>query len=437
MKRIFFLFALLFNMGAWAQSKADVETSIDTTIVENGAGKITPSLLRFVLRKIVDYSANKSPNLHTHTTSDLSDWTTAWAARFANQTTSALAEGSNLYYSDSRVQTFSDGRYGRLGSSNSWTGINTFNGLVKQNATINVFQQISPNLSTFKVETADGYTTFGTSSNTPLAFVQNNTEVFRVTGNNLLIGTTTNSAYKLDVNGISRFQSSLAINGTLFLKNAQYINAENAGGSSTRILGINSNNDMYIGGIDATLSNMIFVSSSTERARFFPSGNFGLKTTTDAGYTCDINGTTRISGDLTVTTNISPAIDGGGELGGGGRSFGGARIGTVLTQVIKERYAGSHIGFRLNNDVEAFRLFATNGNAHFQNGGTYTDISSARVAINSTTQGFLPPRMTTTQRNAISSPVAGLIIYCTDCTATDASTGVSQTYNGSTWKNHY
>ena len=35
------------------------------------------------------------------------------------------------------------------------------------------------------------------------------------------------------------------------------------------------------------------------------------------------------------------------------------------------------------------------------------------IEINSTTQGFLPPRMTTTQRNAIATPAAGLIVYDT------------------------
>ena len=38
---------------------------------------------------------------------------------------------------------------------------------------------------------------------------------------------------------------------------------------------------------------------------------------------------------------------------------------------------------------------------------------SSIFAIDSTTQGFLPPRMTTTQRNAIASPAAGLMIYNT------------------------
>lgn len=39
--------------------------------------------------------------------------------------------------------------------------------------------------------------------------------------------------------------------------------------------------------------------------------------------------------------------------------------------------------------------------------------ASAKVQIDSTTQGFLPPRMTVAQRDAIASPAAGLIIYNT------------------------
>lgn len=39
--------------------------------------------------------------------------------------------------------------------------------------------------------------------------------------------------------------------------------------------------------------------------------------------------------------------------------------------------------------------------------------TSAKLQVDSTTQGFLPPRMTTTERDAIASPAAGLIIYNT------------------------
>lgn len=62
--------------------------------------------------------------------------------------------------------------------------------------------------------------------------------------------------------------------------------------------------------------------------------------------------------------------------------------------------------------------------------GTPNPNSKAALDITSTTQGLLPPRMSTFQRDAISSPPTGLIIYCTDCGA-----GEPEYYNGTTWVN--
>lgn len=42
---------------------------------------------------------------------------------------------------------------------------------------------------------------------------------------------------------------------------------------------------------------------------------------------------------------------------------------------------------------------------------------------------------TIAQRNAIPTPATGYVIFCTDATATDGSTGVMQVWNGSAWKN--
>ena len=45
--------------------------------------------------------------------------------------------------------------------------------------------------------------------------------------------------------------------------------------------------------------------------------------------------------------------------------------------------------------------------------GIGTSSPNAALDVTSTTQGFLPPRMTTTQRDAISSPAVGLVIFNT------------------------
>jgi hypothetical protein len=55
--------------------------------------------------------------------------------------------------------------------------------------------------------------------------------------------------------------------------------------------------------------------------------------------------------------------------------------------------------------------------------------SSAMLDVNSTSKGFLPPRMTMVQRDAITSPADGLMIYCIDAT----SQSNVQVYSGGKW----
>ena len=45
--------------------------------------------------------------------------------------------------------------------------------------------------------------------------------------------------------------------------------------------------------------------------------------------------------------------------------------------------------------------------------GTTSLVTTAILSISSTTQGFLPPRMTTTQKNAIGTPATGLVVFDT------------------------
>jgi hypothetical protein len=73
------------------------------------------------------------------------------------------------------------------------------------------------------------------------------------------------------------------------------------------------------------------------------------------------------------------------------------------------------------------------GNIHAQVGiGTQTPASSAQLDVNSTNKGFLPPRLTAVQRDSIAGPVAGLIVYCTNC---GSNGGELQVHNGTLWRN--
>lgn len=53
--------------------------------------------------------------------------------------------------------------------------------------------------------------------------------------------------------------------------------------------------------------------------------------------------------------------------------------------------------------------------------------AAAILDVSSTTKGFLPPRMTTTERNAIATPPAGLMVYNT-------TTNKLNFYNGTAWE---
>jgi hypothetical protein len=53
------------------------------------------------------------------------------------------------------------------------------------------------------------------------------------------------------------------------------------------------------------------------------------------------------------------------------------------------------------------------------------------LEVNSTNQGFLPPRVYAAQRDAIVSPVAGLTIWCSNCGVS----GEMQVFNGGAWTN--
>lgn len=87
-----------------------------------------------------------------------------------------------------------------------------------------------------------------------------------------------------------------------------------------------------------------------------------------------------------------------------------------------------------NADQNVFRSIqrTLQGNINLGTGSFVMGVSpranqSAMIEMITTTKGFLPPRMTTTQRDAITSPATGLIIY-------NITTNKINFYDGGAWR---
>jgi hypothetical protein len=123
----------------------------------------------------------------------------------------------------------------------------------------------------------------------------------------------------------------------------------------------------------------------------------------------------RTSGDIQLANNVNI-----NALKTNGQAFLLAKMDSSDTSTFGNLQSGTQlygvgIEFRTTNGVGA-KLFNSTNNLTLQNGGTFTDVASSRLTVNSTTQGFLPPRMTNAQRISIATPAVGLMVYCTDTT---------------------
>ncbi len=125
-----------------------------------------------------------------------------------------------------------------------------------------------------------------------------------------------------------------------------------------------------------------------------------------------------------------------GATNGGGYQYYMAANGSNTGVNIE--YFGSSITYSLDNSTTPiFKLLADVSRSYsslfqvYSNGivsiGTASPSASSILDITSTTKGFLPPRMTKTQRDAISSPATGLVVYQTD------NTPGLRCYNGTNW----
>jgi hypothetical protein len=228
----------------------------------------------------------------------------------------------------------------------------------------------------------------------------------------LLLGTTTESTFLLDVNGTARVSSKITGRAAL------------------------SNSDLFddyaiqLNGISTTdTTSRILIECGTLNSTGIGFGARALNATINGfavGTLISNNSSNSAIGHVVTTTGNSLAIPAFAARTNG-QSAGGS-VGYVWMDGNTQSYFHS-----IMHNAE-LRLYNSGGTIYFINDrttnnitfGANTNYASAQVAIDSSTKGFLPPRMTTTQKNAIGTPAAGLIVYDTD-------TNKLCCYNGSTW----
>lgn len=185
-----------------------------------------------------------------------------------------------------------------------------------------------------------------------------------------------------------------------------YINLTRQG--VTTFIGSGSAGNAGIG----TLSNVAFTlfTNNSAKAQITAGGNFLIGTTTDSGFKLDVNGTSAFRGIVRIFSEQ--------QL----RQEGITQTFTSALGIFRfSAWSNGGLTAYLNAwNYEGYLNFAVNI------GTSSTAVASAVLELTSTTRGFLPPRMTTTQKNAIASPATGLTVY-------DNTINEMQTYNGSAW----
>lgn len=123
--------------------------------------------------------------------------------------------------------------------------------------------------------------------------------VLNTTGN-VLIGTTTDAGFRLDVNGTARVQNVLTIQN---LTADLYVRTTAWSGQSRIWFGDDSSDT--IGGInyEHQFDRMNLRTNAGTRMTLFSTGNVGINTTTDAGFRLDVNGDARVVGNMQVAKN--------------------------------------------------------------------------------------------------------------------------------------
>lgn len=331
--------------------------------------------------------------------------------------------------------------------------------------------------NTLIIDTSGGVSGFQmNSSNGQQRFrIQGTSTATRFTANN------TNDAFTFVGNGIYTSGAFDIPSARLHIKGSGATSATTAlliqNSAGTDLLKVRDNGevlvDEYIYPADGTTNSRFRVSNSSGTYMYYSTGNlrlnpslvytsttygtifsvsnstgdFSLNGATGAKMSIKGNGATSATTALLVENSAGTdtlEVRDDGQINFNGNIYANAdykSIGRNLSNSI--RYAGgeTRVSVQGTSSANRFHIYSsstatsifsvyTQGQQVGIGNGNTTLESTAKLQVDSTTQGFLPPRMTGEQIDAIEEPASGLIIYNT-------TSNKAVCYNGTSWNDMF